>query len=110
MSDETTPRDDKQFMRNYKTNSPDILAAYANFSNTVFADDDARAVPKKYRELMAVAVGISKQCEYCIEAHTRAAQRAGATEEEIAEAVWVASAVGAGAAYTHGRLAFKHVH
>ncbi|TQL47368.1 AhpD family alkylhydroperoxidase [Homoserinimonas aerilata] len=98
--------DDREYMRNYKTASPDLLKAYADFSGAVFAAE-GREIPKKYRELMAVAVAISKQCPYCIEAHTKDAVRAGATDAEIAEAVWVAAAIGSGAAYTHGRLAFK---
>jgi AhpD family alkylhydroperoxidase len=98
---------DREFMRNYKTASPDLLKAYADFSGAVFGESPDRAIPKKYRELMAVAVAISMQCPYCIDAHTKGAVRAGATEEEVAEAAWVASALGAGAGYTHGRLAFK---
>lgn len=97
---------DRRFMRNYKTASPDLLAAYAEFSGAVFAED-GREIPKKYRELMAVAVAVSSQCPYCIESHTKQAVRAGATEAELAEASWVAAAIGAGAAYTHGRQVFK---
>ena len=98
--------DDREFMRNYKTNSPDLLKAYADFSGAVFAEE-GREIPKKYRELMALAVAVSKQCPYCIESHTKAAVRAGATEGELAEAAWVSAALGAGASYTHGRLGFK---
>lgn len=47
------------------------------------------------------------QCPYCIEAHVAGAKKAGATREEIAEAVFVAAALRAGAAVTHGTLALK---
>jgi AhpD family alkylhydroperoxidase len=107
MSDHIEPSD-RQYMRNYKTASPELLKAYTDFSGAVFAEE-GREIPKKYRELMAVAVSISKQCPYCIEAHTKAAVKAGATETEVAEAIWVAGAIGAGSAYTHGRQAFKLV-
>ena len=100
--------DDREYMRNYKTASPELLKAYAGFTNAVFAEDGLE-IPKKYRELMAVSVAISSQCQYCIDAHTKSAARAGASEAEIAEAIWVAAALGAGAAWTHGRLAFKAV-
>lgn len=99
-------RDDAQYVRDYKKHTPDLLASYAAFSNAVF-QEEGRAIPRKYRELMAVSVAVSKQCVYCIEAHSKAAVDAGATEAELAEAGWVASAIGAGSAYTHGRLAFK---
>jgi AhpD family alkylhydroperoxidase len=65
------------------------------------------AIPAKYRELMAVAVGLTTQCQSCIERHTRRAKDAGATEQELAETVFVAAAVRAGGAVVHGMLAVK---
>jgi AhpD family alkylhydroperoxidase len=60
------------------------------------------AIPKKYKELMAIAVALTTQCVYCIELHRQAAINAGATEEEFVEADHVAAALRAGAAITHG--------
>jgi AhpD family alkylhydroperoxidase len=65
------------------------------------------AIPPKYRELMAIAVAATTQCPYCLDVHTAAAKRAGASREEVAEAVFVAAALRAGAAVTHGILALK---
>jgi AhpD family alkylhydroperoxidase len=45
------------------------------------------ALPPKIKELMALAVAAQIPCEYCIYAHTTAARDAGATQEEIGEAV-----------------------
>lgn len=97
---------DKTFTRVYKNETPDILAAFAAFDRTVFAAE-GRAIPLKFRELIALAVGISTQCVYCIDGHSQNAVRAGATEAELAEAAWVATAIRAGGAYAHGRLGFK---
>jgi AhpD family alkylhydroperoxidase len=44
------------------------------------------------------------QCPYCIKGHTKAALRAGATAQELMEAIWVASEMRAGAAYAHAAL------
>ena len=57
--------------------------------------------------LIALAVGITTQCVYCIDSHSKAAVAAGATETELAETAWVATAIRAGGGYAHGRLAFK---
>jgi AhpD family alkylhydroperoxidase len=65
------------------------------------------AIPPKYRELMAVAIAATTQCPYCMEVHTAQAKRAGATREEVAEAVFVAAALRASGAVTHGTLALK---
>ncbi|HBE22202.1 MAG TPA: alkylhydroperoxidase [Verrucomicrobiales bacterium] len=60
------------------------------------------AIPKKYKELMAIAVALTTQCTYCIEVHKQSALAAGATEEEFAETIHIAAALRAGAAVTHG--------
>jgi AhpD family alkylhydroperoxidase len=59
------------------------------------------AVPKKYKELIALAVALTTQCPYCLEIHRGNAVAAGATPEEIAETALVAAALRAGAAVTH---------
>lgn len=65
------------------------------------------AVPKKYRELIALAVATSTKCAYCIDVHTRGAGEAGATEQEIAESAFVAAAVNAGGVMGHALLALR---
>jgi len=65
------------------------------------------AIPAKYRELISVAVALTTQCSYCIEAHTKNAVTAGATREELAETVFIAGALRAGAAVGHGLLALR---
>ena len=106
MSDIYDPVGDRRYGRIYKSEPPDILARFSEFDDALFAAD-GRAVPLKYRELAAVAVALTTQCVYCIDHHVNAAQQAGASEAELAEIAWVATALRAGAAYTHGQLAFK---
>ena len=55
----------------------------------------------KTREFISLAVAITTRCEGCIDAHVRKAMAAGATKEEIAEALGVAIALNAGAAFTY---------
>ncbi|MGO3885141.1 MAG: carboxymuconolactone decarboxylase family protein [Mycetocola sp.] len=106
MNDYAPHPDDKNYTRVYKATTPDILKAFSAFDQTVFAAE-GRAIPLKFRELIAVAVGITTQCVYCIDAHSSRAVAAGASEAELAEAAWVATAIRAGGGYAHGRLAFK---
>jgi len=98
--------DDRKYTKVYKEQTPDILKAFAEFDNAVFAAE-GREIPLKYRELMALAVALTTQCTYCIDGHSNNAVKAGATEGELAEAAWVAAAIRAGGSYAHGRLAFK---
>ncbi|AXY21763.1 MULTISPECIES: carboxymuconolactone decarboxylase family protein [Komagataeibacter] len=55
----------------------------------------------KTRELIALAVAVTTRCDGCISVHSEAAVKAGATKEEIAEALGVAIALNAGAALVY---------
>jgi AhpD family alkylhydroperoxidase len=85
--------------------APTDYEAWVNF-NRIIARTDGN-IPRKYRELIAVGVAVAVQCPFCMEAHARGAKAAGATREEIVEATFVASAIRAGAATTHGTMALK---
>jgi AhpD family alkylhydroperoxidase len=65
------------------------------------ASKQTRHLDAKTREFIALAVAITTRCEGCIDAHAEAALKAGATKEEIAEALGVAIALNAGAALTY---------
>jgi AhpD family alkylhydroperoxidase len=79
--------------------APAAMEAYRKFDEAALADG---AIPKKYKELIALAVAMTTQCSYCLEVHRKHALAAGATEAELAEAIFVAAALRAGAAVTHG--------
>jgi len=64
-------------------------------------------IPRKYRELIALAVAFTTQCPYCIEVHAKGAKTAGASREEITESSMIAAALRAGGAATHGAMALK---
>jgi len=81
-------------------------AAMAGFRALDEAALAAGAIPRKYKELMAIAVALTTQCPYCIQVHRKAALAAGATEAELGETVFVAVALRAGAALTHGTHLF----
>jgi AhpD family alkylhydroperoxidase len=64
-------------------------------------------IPAKTREFIALAVALTTQCAYCLDVHTQAAKRLGATREELAELISIAAAVRAGGTMGHGLLALK---
>jgi len=97
--------EDVKLLREMKALAPAEFQAWLGLEKTVGREDGA--IPRKYRELIAIAVALTTQCPYCIEAHAKAARAAGATREEVAEASFVAAALRAGAAATHGAMALK---
>jgi AhpD family alkylhydroperoxidase len=82
--------------------APEIHEAFQAFGRQVFTDG---ALPEKTKQLIAVAVAHVTQCPYCIRGHARLAERRGASEQEIMEAIWVAAEMRAGGAYAHSLLA-----
>ena len=97
--------EDLKKMGEFNQAAPVEFGAFIEFDKIV--GRDAGAIPRKYRELIAIAVACTTQCPYCIDVHTRAAKRVGATRQEVAEASLLAAALRAGGAVTHGALALK---
>lgn len=86
--------------------APDQVTAFRNFSKEVFKDG---ALDEKTKQLIAVAVAHVTQCPYCIKSHTKQAKMKGSSNEEIMEAIWVASEMRAGAAYAHAAIAIDEM-
>lgn len=84
--------------------APEVMTAFRAYDKVALADG---AIPKKYKELMAIAVALTTQCPYCIEVHRQEALKAGVTEQELAEVVHVAAALRAGGSITHGTHLFE---
>ena len=80
---------------------PELLNLVRQSSNLALADG---ALPKKVKLLIAMALDASHGAEGGVAALARAALKAGATKQEIAEALRVAHFIcGAGSTYTAGR-------
>ncbi|WP_338144468.1 carboxymuconolactone decarboxylase family protein [Neoroseomonas marina] len=77
---------------------PEIVKGFVALNNGAAKTQHLDA---KTRELIALAVAITTRCDGCLDAHVRKAQAAGATKEEIAEALGVSIALNAGAAFTY---------
>jgi AhpD family alkylhydroperoxidase len=79
--------------------APEAFKGFVAFDEAAFKGG---VIPLKFKELMAVAVALTTQCPYCIEIHAKKANKAGATEQELAETTLIAAALRAGGAVTHG--------
>ena len=83
---------------------PETYRAFLDFDKQAFKDG---AIPGKTKELIALGIAQITQCPWCIQAHTKKAATAGASDAEIAETTFVAMAMAAGAAWSHGGLALQ---
>ena len=89
-------------LRKLRDLRPNLFKAFMEFDSKVFEEG---ALNVKTKELIAVAAGHITQCPYCIDTHTKRAVAAGATEEEVAESIFVAMALRAGGSFAHGSVA-----
>ena len=105
MSDHYHDPADLRLLKEMGKLAPTEFNAWLALDQTVGRDDGA--IPRKYRELIALAVACTTQCPYCIEVHTKAAKKAGASRQEITESSLLAAALRAGGAATHGAMALK---
>ena len=62
-----------------------VAGAWAEARDLEFSDDTA--LSPKVKSLISLAVSAQIPCHYCVWSDTKAAREAGATDEEIAEAV-----------------------
>ena len=78
--------------------SPETLKGYRALGA---AGAQTGRLDDKTRELIALAAAVTARCDGCIAVHADAAARNGASREELAEALGVAVAIGAGAALVY---------
>ena len=78
---------------------PGVWSAYANLHKEAMAPG---ALDAKTKELIALAISVTRQCDGCIGAHARGAVRHGATEAEVAEALGVAVLLNGGPGTVYG--------
>lgn len=104
MADQETSNRKNDWRRTAAALAPANYQAFLTFSEAVFTDG---ALPRKTKQLIAVAVAHVTQCPDCIKSHTRSAVSSGASPKEIMEAIWVAGEMRAGATYAHSRLAIE---
>lgn len=83
---------------------PEVWSAYAGLHRAALGDG---ALPARTKELIALAVAITRTCDGCIASHARGAARRGATEAEVAEAIGVAVLMNGGPATVYGPRAFS---
>ena len=72
---------------------PDVYAGYAALSKGAMS---AGVLSAKDKQLIALAIAVTRECDGCIASHARSAASEGATPQEVAEALGVAIAMNGG--------------
>jgi alkylhydroperoxidase/carboxymuconolactone decarboxylase family protein len=92
------PEDLKKF-GNISKHNKKLADKFFDYYGSVFEEG---ALTQREKSLIALAVSHTIQCPYCIDAYTSDALEKGSDEEEMMEAIHVASAIRGGASLVHG--------
>lgn len=86
---------------------PGVLSGYAEIHRSAMGEGD---LPAKIKELIALAIAITRECDGCIAAHARGAARRGATVAEVKEMIGVAILMNGGPGTVWGPRALAAYH
>lgn len=81
-----------------------VYNAAMKMEEAAFSDG---ALSKKHKELIALGIGVITDCESCMQWHMEQAVQAGATQQEVIEALEVAIEMGVVPATVHARFALE---
>lgn len=91
--------DDLKKFGNVGDYQKELADKFFDYYGAVFADS---ALSAKEKSIIALAVAHAVQCPYCIDAYTQDSLEKGFSEEQMMEAVHVATAIRGGASLVHG--------
>jgi AhpD family alkylhydroperoxidase len=83
---------------------PEVMRGYAELSRAAMTPGELNSATK---ELLAVVIAITRECDGCIVSHTRSAVRAGVTRQALAEAIGVAIVMNGGPGTVWGPRALR---
>jgi AhpD family alkylhydroperoxidase len=83
---------------------PDVMKSYATLSSAAFAEGELAVGVK---ELLALVIAITRECDGCMVAHARGCVRAGVSRQQVAEAIGVAVAMNGGPGTVWGPRALR---
>ena len=105
MSEHYYDENDLKLLEEMSQLAPEEYKAWVNLDGITARENGH--IPRKYRELIAIAVAHATQCVYCIKVHTKNAKQSGASKAEVTEAILISAALRAGGAAAHGTQAMK---
>jgi len=86
---------------------PDAALSFLLKVDGIFGD--ASVLDRKTKELIAIAVAAALRCDYCMQAHVPAAIAAGATTDEVMQAMLVAGAICESSSFAHSLRILQRV-
>jgi AhpD family alkylhydroperoxidase len=86
---------------------PGVMSASSSLAAAAMAEG---SLSSRMKELIALAISITRECDGCISAHARGAARRGATVAEVTEMIGVAISMNGGPGTVWGPRALAAFH
>jgi AhpD family alkylhydroperoxidase len=86
---------------------PDVMSGYGAMHKGAMAEG---ALSTRMKELIALAIAITRECDGCISAHARGAAQRGATVAEVTEMIGVTITMNGGPGIVWGPRALAAFH
>ena len=83
---------------------PEVMKGFAAMSSSAMAQGELSA---QVKELLALVIAITRECDCCIVAHARGAAFQNATRQQVAEAIGVAISMNGGPGTVWGPRALR---
>ena len=94
----------RQPVKDLHEHIPAVFEGYRALSSAALGDG---VLDAKTKELIALAIAVTRQCDGCMASHARGAARRGATAAEVAEALGVTILMNGGPGTVHAPRAFE---
>ena len=91
-------------LRNLRGGAPEVMKAFSTIAQAALAP---KVLDSKTKELIALSIAITRECDGCIAAHGRNLARLGATTEEVAEMIGVSITMNGGPGLVWGPRALE---
>jgi AhpD family alkylhydroperoxidase len=88
----------------FRKSQPEAMQAFGQLAKASMAEG---AVSAKYKELIALAIGITQHCSGCIGFHVKALVKLGCTRQELEEMLTVCVYMGGGPALMYASEAIN---
>lgn len=83
---------------------PEVMKGFSQMAQAALKTE---ALDTKTKELIALAISIAVRCDACVTFHAKAAVKAGASDQELAETMGMAVYMGAGPSVMYAAQAME---
>lgn len=94
-----------QYIRKFESLVPELNEAWSGYRDEVFNEG---LISVKDKQLIALACSYITGCDHCIKERTQLSKELGATDEQIAESVYIAMRLAIGQPYAFSSIALEN--